>query len=290
MSEWLNRFRTFLAKRSGVALDADKLYFVESRLQSLAQQYGMASAEELFARIEKSGDPVLESEIIQALLTNETFFFRDRIPFDHFRNVVLPHLVEARAAKRHIRIWCAAASTGQEPYSLAMILDEEARRLAGWRVEILATDLSEQVLETARQGVYTQFEVQRGLPINQLLRYFHREGDRWRVAEHLRARVQFRQFNLLSDFQPLGAFDVIFCRNVLLYFDLDLRRKVLNRLVGAMAPDGYLALGATESVVGICDRLEPHPKHQSICTRRDTIASPPVAQARPALKLISGGS
>ncbi len=291
MTGWFDRFRDFLSRTCGVTLDADKAYFVESRLLSLAQQHGFGSAEDLFSRYERTRDKLLERDIVQAMLTNETFFFRDRIPFDHFRNVILPHLVEARAQQRQIRIWCAAASTGQEPYSLAMILDEEARKLVGWRVEIVATDLSDHALDLARAGVYTQFEVQRGLPVNQLLRYFQREGDRWRIVEHLRARVQFRRFNLLEDFQSLGAFDVVFCRNVLIYFDLGMRRKILGKLAGSIAPDGYLALGATESVVGVCDSFEPHPKHQSICSKREAAVAPgaPVPAGRPVLKVIAGG-
>jgi chemotaxis protein methyltransferase CheR len=282
MSAWFTRFRAFLEKRSGVALDADKLYFVESRLRPLAQARGFPSVETLIAQMERSGDSALESAIVAAMLTNETFFFRDRAPFDHFRDVMLPHLIEARAARRHIRIWSAACASGQEAYSLAMILDEAARKLAGWRIEIIATDLSEPVIEVGRAGLYSQFEVQRGLPINHLLRHFRHEGDRWRIVEHLRARVQFRTFNLLADMRPLGQFDVIFCRNVLLYFDVETRRQVLRRIGAALAPDGFLVLGATESVAGVADGFASDARHPAICSPRQRPA------ARPMLKVVGG--
>jgi chemotaxis methyl-accepting protein methylase len=148
--------------------------------------------------------------------------------------------MESRGEQRQIRIWCAAAATGQEPYSLTMILDEEMKKLAGWNIEILATDLSSAAIATAREGRYTQFEVQRGLPISHLLRYFMNEGERWRINEYLRAKVQFQEFNLLSDFRHLGQFDVIFCRNVLIYFDIETKKDVLRRLSGALAKDGFL--------------------------------------------------
>ncbi len=283
MSAWFDRFRKFLERASGVALDADKLYFAESRLRSIAQARGFPSVEVLFSKLEISPDPVLQREIVEAMLTNETLFFRDRQPFEQFRTVILPRLMEARAAKRHIRIWCAACATGQEPYSLAMILDEEARKLTGWRVEIVGTDLSTAAIESARAGVYTQFEVQRGLPINLLLRYFQRQGDAWTVQEHLRARVQFRTFNLLSDYRALGQFDLIMCRNVLLYFDLPTRRGVLTRLAGALEPDGYMMLGAAESVVGVDNSFAPDAQHKSIYTK--TRASQP--GARPDLRVVA---
>jgi chemotaxis protein methyltransferase CheR len=231
--------------------------------------------------MERSGDPALENAVVAAMLTNETFFFRDRAPFEHFRDVMLPALLERRAEQRHIRIWSAACATGQEAYSLAMILDEAARKLAGWRVDILGTDLSDAVVEAARAGLYSQFEVQRGLPIAQLLRYFRRDGDRWRIVEHLRARVRFHAFNLLSDMAPLGRFDVIFCRNVLLYFDVETRRQVLRRLGAALAPDGFVVLGATESAVGAADFFAPDPRHPAIC-------SPCAPAERPTLKVVAG--
>ena len=170
---------------------------------------------------------------------------------------MLPALLSARRASRCIRIWCAAASSGQEPYSLAMMLKELDRDLPGWRIELLATDLSGDVLERARQGIYSQFEVQRGLPIQLLIKYFTQVGDMWQIAPEIRAMVKFQQFNLLADFARLGVFDLIFCRNVLIYFDQDTKRTVLGRMAKLMPQDGVLYLGGAETVLGVSERFKP---------------------------------
>ena len=193
------------------------------------------------------------------MTTNETFFFRDKLPFDNFRDHIMPALIAARAREKRIRIWCAAASTGQEPYSLAMTLKELGAAIAGLRFEIVATDLSGDVLERAKSGIYSQFEVQRGLPIQLLLKYFTQVGDSWQIAPELRAMVQFRTLNLLNDFSPLGTFDVVFCRNVLIYFDQDTKIGVFNRIARQVPDDGYLVLGAAETVVGLTDAFKPVP-------------------------------
>jgi chemotaxis protein methyltransferase CheR len=192
------------------------------------------------------------------MTTNETFFFRDKIPFEHLRDTVLPLLLKARANRHTLRIWSAACSTGQEPYSIAMCLKENASLLSGWRIEIVATDLSQEVLEKSRAGIYSQFEVQRGLPIQMLVKYFTQSGEIWQVNPDIRAMVQHRQLNLLQDFSQLGRFDVIFCRNVLIYFDQETKIDVFERLNKAMEPDGMLMLGAAESVVGITDAFRPY--------------------------------
>ena len=194
--------------------------------------------------------------VVEAMTTNETFFFRDKMPFEHFRATIMPALLEARRAARTIRIWCAAASTGQEPYSLAMCLKEIERDILGWRIEMLATDLSGEVLEKARAGIYSQFEVQRGLPIQLLVKHFTRSGELWQIAPELRAMVRYRQLNLLADFSSLGTFDIVFCRNVLIYFDAETKTDVLNRIARVTASDGYLVLGAAETVVGLTDRFK----------------------------------
>jgi chemotaxis protein methyltransferase CheR len=265
--------RQLLNRRSGLALDAEKAYLAESRLQPLVQQLGLAGLGGLVKLLLSGSHEDLEREVVEAMTTNETFFFRDRVPFDNFRKVILPRLLQARQDSRKIRIWCAACSSGQEPYSLAMLLDEEAHRLSGWSVEILATDLSRSAINTARQGVYTQFEVQRGLPIAQLLRYFRQQGERWRINEHLQSRINFSEFNLLSDYAPLGRFDVIFCRNVLIYFDVPTKKGVLDRLAKILAPDGFFIMGAAETVIGLTDAMMPHPEHRSISILRT--AAPP---------------
>jgi chemotaxis protein methyltransferase CheR len=248
--------RKLLKERSGLVLSADKQYLVESRLNPLARKAGIASLGELVTKL-KSGNERLVADVVEAMTTNESFFYRDKIPFDHFRDAIVPGLMAARAKERRIRIWCAAASTGQEPYSLAMCLKEIKEKLGGWRVEILATDLSMEVLEKAKAGVYSQFEVQRGLPIQLLVKYFTQVGDTWQIAPDIRAMVQYRPLNLLSDFTNLGRFDVVFCRNVLIYFDQDTKIGVLNRIAKLLGPDGYLVLGAAETVVGLTDAFKP---------------------------------
>jgi chemotaxis protein methyltransferase CheR len=264
MTSDFDALRQLLSRTSGLSLDAEKAYLAESRLQPIIQKAGLNDLGALVKRLLSGADAELVRDVAEAMTTNETFFFRDRVPFDNFRNVILPKLLQARKGMRQIRIWCAACSTGQEPYSLAMLLDAEAHKLSGWAVDILATDLSRNVVAAAREGVYTQFEMQRGLPISQLLRYFRQEGDHWRINEHLRSRVRFEEFNLLSDYAALGRFDVIFCRNVLIYFDVPTKQNVLNRMAQILCPDGYLMLGAAETVVGLTDAFVAHDEHRSI--------------------------
>ncbi|WP_424361578.1 CheR family methyltransferase [Methylocystis parvus] len=240
------RFRRQLAALTGIALDADKLYLAESRLAPVMRAHGLADLAELVDAFERQENSTLVRDAIDAMTTNETLFFRDRTPFENFRKQILPDLIASRANERRLRFWCAACSTGQEAYSLAMTLDQDAVALRGWTLEVLATDLSTAAVEAARSGSYSQFEVQRGLSTSQLLRYFHREDESWRVNEHLRARIDFRDFNLLSDYTELGTFDVIFCRNVLMYFEPEMKRAVLARLSQALNDSGYLFLGAAE--------------------------------------------
>jgi chemotaxis protein methyltransferase CheR len=198
------------------------------------------------------------------MTTNETFFFRDKVPFEHFRDTIMPEVLKARAGRKSIRIWCAAGSTGQEPYSLAMSLKEMSAALAGWRVEIIATDLSTEVLEKSKSGVYSQFEVQRGLPIQLLVKYFKQNGELWQIGPELRAMVQHRQLNLLHDFSQLGTFDIVFCRNVLIYFDQDTKISIFGRLAKVMEGDGFLVLGAAETVVGLTDVFKPLPDKRGL--------------------------
>ena len=238
-------------------LSADKQYLVESRLLPIARRVSVRNLSDLVAKLKTPGSEPLIVEVVEAMTTNESFFFRDKIPFDHFREFMLPSLLKARASQHRIRIWCAAASTGQEPYSLAMLLKEMGAPLAGWRTEIIATDLSNEVLEKARAGLYSQFEVQRGLPIQLLMKYFTQSGDTWQISPEIRAMVQFRPLNLLSDFSQLGTFDVVFCRNVLIYFDQPTKINVMERLARITEPDGYLILGAAETVVGLTECFKP---------------------------------
>jgi len=248
--------RKLVKERSGLVLSADKQYLIESRLLPVARKIGAAGLAELVVRLKSPGAEPLVVDVVEAMTTNESFFYRDKIPFDHFRDSILPEMIKARASQRRIRIWCAAASTGQEPYSLAMILREMKEKLAGWRIAILATDLSAEVLEKARAGIYSQFEVQRGLPIQMLVKYFTQTGDTWQIAPEIRAMVQYRPVNLLADFASLGGFDVVFCRNVLIYFDAGSRRRVIDNLYERLTPGGYLLLGHSESLLNLSTAFE----------------------------------
>jgi chemotaxis protein methyltransferase CheR len=265
-----------LKDQSGLALAGDKQYLVESRLLPLARKAGIASLAELVAKLKAGGDR-LAVEVVHAMTTNESFFFRDKIPFDHFRDTIMPALLQARAAERRIRIWCAAASTGQEPYSLAICLKEMKEKIADWRIEIIGTDLSTAVLEKAKEGLYTQFEVQRGLPIQLLVKYFAQLGEMWKIGADIRAMVQYRPLNLLSDFSYLGSFDLVFCRNVLIYFDQDTKVDVLSRLARVTAPRGYLVLGAAETVVGLTDAFKPVPERRGLYAPAAPTSTPGLA-------------
>lgn len=248
---------SLLYKQSGLVLTPDKGYLLETRLQPVARSHGLTSIEQIVSTLKARRDEKLVNSITDAMTTNESLFFRDRTPFDQFKTVVLPSLLESRAAKKSIRIWSAACSSGQEPYSLSMVLDELASKLAGWRVEIVATDISTEMVARARSGIYSQFEVQRGLPVQLLVKYFQQDGDRWQLSEKIRRMVTFREFNLLQDPRPLGNFDIVFCRNVLIYFDQDTKRKVLEGISRQIAPDGYLYLGGAETVISITDKFQP---------------------------------
>ena len=283
--------RKFLKERSGLDLSSDKQYLVESRLIPLARRAGFPGIAELVQKL-RSGSDALTSEVVEAMTTNETFFFRDKVPFDHLRETVLPALIRARGSRRSLRIWSAASSTGQEPYSIAMCLKEFAPALTGWRVEIVATDLSQGVLEKSRAGIFSQFEVQRGLPIQMLVKHFTQVEELWQLNADIRAMVQHRQLNLLQDFFHLGLFDVIFCRNVLIYFDQATKAGVFDRLARALEPDGVLTLGAAESVVGISDAFRPYPERRGLYRpNADRTAQAGAAAVMPhALKVVASGA
>jgi len=256
--------RRLLKERSGLVLSHDKQYLVESRLMPVARRIGVDNLSTLVHNLKRQDAEPLIVDVVEAMMTNETFFFRDRIPFDHLRDSIVPALMQARAAQKRMRIWCAAASSGQEPYSLAMVFKDMSASLAGWRIDILATDLSAEVLEKAKAGLYSQFEVQRGLPIQLLIKHFTQVGECWQLSPEIRSMVQFRPFNLLNDFAPLGTFDVVFCRNVLIYFDQDAKVVVLDRLARQIERDGYLVLGAAETVVGLTDQFKPYPDRRGL--------------------------
>jgi chemotaxis protein methyltransferase CheR len=253
-----------LYRRSGLVITQEKAYLLESRLNPVARKWDLDSVDSLIATLRSKKEERLAVAVTEAMTTNESFFFRDNRPFEQFRDIVLPHLLEARVARKQIRIWSAACSSGQEPYTLAMMLKEEAARLAGWRIEIVATDLSTDILHKAEEGLYSQFEVQRGLPITLLMKYFSQEGEKWRISEDIRHMVSYRAFNLLENPASLGVFDVVFCRNVLIYFDQVTKGQVLGRIAQIMPPDGFLYLGGAETVLGISDAFEVLPGQRGV--------------------------
>lgn len=256
-AEDFNLLKGILKERSGLALSEDKHYLLESRLMPVARKLGMAGLDDLIRAIRRDRKETLLRDVTEAMTTNESYFFRDNQPFDQFRELTLPTMLEARSSVRRIRIWSAACSTGQEPYSLAMILNEMTVKLAGWRVEIVATDISNETLEKARVGLYSQFEVQRGLPIQYLMKNFKQVDEMWRIDASIRAMVTFKQFNLLNSFASLGAFDIVFCRNVLIYFESETKRQVFDKLSRCMPTDGVLYLGGAETVLGVTDSFAP---------------------------------
>jgi chemotaxis protein methyltransferase CheR len=263
----------YLKAHSGLDLSADKQYLIESRLLPLARKTGLSGISELVQKM-KGGSEALNPQVVEAMTTNETFFFRDKTPFDHFRDLIMPQMLRTRVNRKSMRIWCAAGSTGQEPYSLAMSVREFGAALNGWRIEIIATDLSQEVLEKSKAGLYSQFEVQRGLPIQMLVKYFKQVGDLWQINADIRAMVQHRRLNLLQDFAQLGAFDLIFCRNVLIYFDRETKAVVFNRLANAIEPDGFLVLGAAETVVGLTEVFKPVAERRGVYQPNEVFAAP----------------
>jgi chemotaxis protein methyltransferase CheR len=237
--------------RSGIVLGADKSYMLDTRLGGLMRENGLAGLDALAARLRAPGSERLAAAVTEALTTNESFFFRDGKPFEHLRRM-LPRIAATRAATQRLRVLSAACSTGQEAYSVAMVA--EGLGLSS-RLEVLGTDLSSEVVRRAREGVYSQFEVQRGLPVQMLVKHFRQEGGQWRISSALRAMARFETGNLLGDLRPLGTFDVIFCRNVLIYFDAPTKTRVLSALADRLAPDGVLYLGGAETVLGLSDRF-----------------------------------
>jgi chemotaxis protein methyltransferase CheR len=243
----------FLKERSGLIITQDKMYLLETRLTSIMRENSLASLTALVEVLRQPGSAKVKDQVVDAMTTNETSFFRDNHPFETLRKSIIPGLIERRAGTRSLRIWSAACSTGQEPYSLAMMLKDSFPILGSWKVEIVATDLSPSVLERARSGVYSTFEVQRGLAIQMLVRHFDQIEPNWQIKRELRQMVTFRPLNLLEDFSALGQFDVVLCRNVLIYFDQPTKTRILSAIARRIASDGVLLLGGAESVFGLSD-------------------------------------
>jgi len=258
-------FSTLVKQRSGLLLTREKAYLLESRLLPVVRKYNLRSLDDMAQSVRSQRNEAMMADITEAMTTNESSFFRDQKPFTLFQKVLLPQFLESRATKRHIRIWSAATSSGQEAYSIAMICQEEASQLQGWKIDIIGTDLSREMIECAKGGIYTQFEVQRGLPITMLAKYFQQLGnDRWQIKDNLRQMVQFREGNLLQDFGSIGSFDIVYCRNVLTYFDIPTKTRVLEAIRGVMPTDGVLLLGGAETILGISDTFKPMEGQQGV--------------------------
>ncbi|MGD1934644.1 MAG: CheR family methyltransferase [Candidatus Phaeomarinobacter sp.] len=269
-------------QRSGLVLSSDKTYLLESRLTPIARKAELGGITELVAALKTSANSSLAADVTEAMTTNESFFFRDKTPFDLFEKTILPHML-ANRPQRKVRIWSAAASTGQEIYSLAMLIDNSAAA-KGCAFDLLGTDLSREVLERAREGLYTQFEVQRGLPIQLLMKYFKQVGESWQIDAKIRGMATFKENNLLEPLTSLGKFDIIYCRNVLIYFDQPTKKMILDRMAQMLPEDGCLLLCAAETVVGITDAFKPVPGSRGLYARNPEIyaaAGKPAAAARP---------
>lgn len=239
-----------LKKRSGLALTDDKVYLIESRLLPIARAQGLGDVTQLCDQIRKGAREDLLVEITEAMTTNESSFFRDIKPYECLRQQVLPMIMQKTASSKQMRIWSAACSTGQEPYSVAICIQEDAAKMPGYRFDIIGTDLAKKVVEKAKLGLYSQFEAQRGLPIQMLVKYFSAQPDTtWQLKDTIRSMVQFKTHNLLDDYASLGKFDVIFLRNVLIYFDDKTKGEITEKMARALQPHGVLIIGSTESLV-----------------------------------------
>jgi chemotaxis protein methyltransferase CheR len=245
--EWL---ADFLFKQAGMALSADKAYLLDSRLTPIVRRRGLSNLGTLITELQVRPTEALKTEVIEAMMTHESFFFRDVRAFEALEKQIMERLRPNRAKTRKLRIWCAAASTGQEPYTIAMLLSEQAHLWRDWAIEIVATDISMPALLRAKAGIYSQFEVQRGLSIHLLMKHFTQGDAGWEASSKLRSMVKFQQFNLLDNPAAFGVFDLILCRNVCIYFDTPTKSKVLHSLSGQLADDGLLLLGASETILG----------------------------------------
>lgn len=247
---------------SGIYLDQSKSYLFETRLSSIAEKLGCTSYQELYSKARSDGSKTIERQIVDAISTNETLFFRDKAPFELLQHKILPEIIDARTPsapnlKTPVKIWSAAASTGQELYSIAIIIKELVKDPSRYHFTLLGTDISDAALAQASYGKYNRFEIERGLDQRALQRYFTLFGDSWKIKDEIRSMVSFRKHNLMQPFTALGKFDVIFCRNVAIYFTLEDRKALFNRIADCLADDGFLVIGSTESLTGVCPRFVP---------------------------------
>jgi len=262
-------YRDLLKEKSGLVVLQDQAYLLESRLTPIASKWDFSSLDLMTSHLRGVPEPALINDIVEAMTTNETSFFRDLHPFNTFRDTVMPYLLQSRIHERKFRIWCAAAASGQEPYSLAMLLKSQKSQFSRWKIELLASDISNTVLENAKRGLYSQFEVQRGLPVQMLLEHFKQVEDRWQISDDIKRMVQFKHFNLLDSMAGFGQIDVIFCRNVLKYFDDTDKADILARLAKHLKPDGFLFLGEGETVLSLSDEFALLPDSRGVFVKKD---------------------
>ena len=261
-------FRDLLLERSAIVLDASKTYLIEARLQSLARNEGLNSLDELAERLQGQPYCSLHQSVVEALTTGETSWFRDHHPFELLSNVIIPELVESRAMSQKLTFWSAACASGQEPYTVAMILKERFPDLSTWDVQCLATDLSSKMIARTRDGIYNQLEVNRGLPAAMLVKYMRKKGTGWQIADEIRKMVDAREMNLMSSWTTLPVdIDVIFLRNVMIYFDIETKKEILSKVRRVLAPDGYLFLGGAETTLNLDDGFERLTEHCGSCYR-----------------------
>lgn len=254
---------------SGIYLDDSKKYLLETRLNGIAEEQGCTNYQEFYNKAKADATKSIERRIVDAISTNETLFFRDTGPFQLLQHKIIPELIDARASKSSmlktsLKIWSAASSTGQELYSVAIVLQELLKDLSKYSIKLLGTDISDAAIAQASSGKYNKFEIERGLARDKLTKYFSPMGQTWKVNDHLRSMVNFRKFNLMSTFSGIGKFDLVLCRNVAIYFTLEDRKKLFNKIADVLEPDGYLIIGSTESLTGVCPRFIPKRHLRSI--------------------------
>lgn len=271
----LDMIRKLVRDRAGIVLGADKSYLIESRLQPVAKAANCDSIESLCLRLRTQAHSLLHRQVVEAMTTNETLFLRDAHPFETLTKTLLPQLISKRSPNKRLTIWCAACSTGQEPYSVAMLIREQHPALLAWQLRLVATDIASEVLAKAGNAIYSQLEVSRGLPPALMNRYFTKmPSGEWKLSEDVRKMVEFRELNLLESFGAIGVADIVMMRNVLIYFDVETKRQILAKVRRVLAPDGFLFLGGAETTMGIDDHFERLSNDRGGCYRLKSVGLP----------------
>lgn len=259
--------RKMIYEQSAIVLEPGKEYLVEARLQPLAQREGLATIQDLVIKMRADKFNGLQQKVVDAMTTNETSFFRDVHPFEIFKKVVIPDIMTKRASTRELNIWCGASSSGQEPYTLAMVLRDAFPSLLNWKITFIASDISQQMLTRSRNGMYSQLEINRGLPAAFLVKYFQRVGMEWQIKDDLRKLIDFRELNLCTSWPSMPKMDVVFMRNVLIYFDVNTKKTILGKIRQTIKSDGYLFMGAAETTLNLDDSFVRTEYQQSGCYR-----------------------